>query len=157
MRYAVAIAVFFTLAALYANWIRPNMRETEWGQRFLARIEPFERIFYWKSETIFMARVKMLCGILLTIATQAGAIDITPIMPLVPDAWEPTVRVVWNALPMIATVVGWFDQSQRFDTTKPVELVAMRTDAPEEVKAAAETAEAVNKEVVAIAKQAGAV
>lgn len=163
MRWAVSIAVFFAVAAVYANWLRPYMRDaakldpSSRSAKFLDWIEPVERIAFWKSETIFMARVKMVTGFLLTAATQAGGIDITPLMPFIPDQYEGIITFVWNLMPLIVSAVGWFDQQQRFDTTKPVEIVAMRTDAPEAVKEAAAVADATNKETVEVIKQAGAV
>lgn len=150
MKWLVLLAVVTVLIALYVVWLRPMMRKTSWGASFLDWIEPVERKLWWKSETIFFARAKMFIGLLLTALTQLGTIDITPLMPFVPDQYEGVVKVAWNALPLIITVMGWVDEQLRKDTTKPLEIVAMRTDAPIEVKVAAAEADALNKQAAAV-------
>lgn len=153
----IALAVLTVLIALYVVWFRPWMRTTSWGAAFLDWIEPIERVLWRKSETILFARLKIVGGLLLTALTQLGAIDITPLMPFVPDQYEGFVLFVWNLLPLTLTVMGWIDEKLRKDTTKPLEIVAMRTDAPEEVKIAAAEAEVASAKAVMSAVEAKAV
>lgn len=157
MTWLVLLTLISILIALYVVWFRPWMRTTGWGVRFLNWVEPIERVLWWKSETILWARLQMVTGLLLTLLTQAGSIDITPLMPFVPDAYEPLVKVIWNALPLTITIMGWINERLRKDTTKPLEIVAMRTDAPVEVKVAAAEAELKSAEAVEAVKDAKAV
>lgn len=157
MKLLVALTFVIALIAIYVLWGRPWMRTTAWGKSFLDWIEPIERKLWWKSETILWARLQIVVGFLLTALTQAGTIDITPLMPFVPDEWEPTVKVFWNALPMIITAMGWINEKLRKETTKPLEIVAMRTDAPIEVKVAAAQAEIATAEATAAVVESKAV
>ena len=107
-----------------------------------------------------MARLKMLIGLLLTLATQLGSIDITPLMPFVPDAWEPAVRVIWNMMPMTIVAIGWLDEQLRKETGKPLELVALPEQKPPEVAAVVARVDAVNAAAVTavqVAKAEGTV
>lgn len=134
MRFLFWVAVVVALGLLWSLWGRNWLKARGWGwsNAFFAWIEPIEIRLWKNSKTIFVARLKMLTGLLLTLGTQLGAVDITPLMPFVPDAWEPAVRIVWNFLPLTITVLGWMDESLRKQTTEPLEVVA----APEAVKAA---------------------
>jgi hypothetical protein len=157
MKWLIGLTVATVAITVYVVWLRPLMRETRFGKWLLDHVEPIERALWMKSETILFARLKIVMGLLLTALTQMGGIDIKPLMPLVPDAYEPIVLFIWNLLPLTLTVMGWIDEKLRKDTTKPIEIVAMRTDAPEAVKAAAADAEAVTKDAVAAAVEAKAV
>jgi hypothetical protein len=157
MKFLIGLTAIIAFVALYVVWLRPLMRRTAWGAAFLERIEPLERALWWKSETILWARSKIVTGLLLTVLTQAGSIDITPLMPFVPDAAEPFVKFAWNLLPLVIAAMGWIDERLRKETTKPLEIVAMRTDAPIEVKVAAAEADAANANAVAAAQEAKAV
>lgn len=147
------LAIGSAALVIYAVYARPFLRGQPWAQGFFALVEPIETFLFKKSETILLARTKMLLGLLLTILTQAGNIDITPLMPLVPDNWEPILRVIWNMIPMIITVVGWFDQQLRYDTTKPVEMVALPQEKTPEQAAVVAKAEEATAEVKAIVKE----
>lgn len=153
----VILLILAVLVAIYVVWGRPWMRTTVWGAAFLDWIEPIERKLWWKSETILWARLKIVTGLLLTALTQLGTLDITPLMPLVPDAYEGVVRIAWNTLPMVITVMGWIDEKLRKETTKPIEIVAMRTDAPAEVKEAAIAAVEANEAAKAAVVEAKAI
>lgn len=157
MKWLILLTVLTVGVALYVAWLRPLMRKTIWGAAFLDWIEPMERVLWWKSETILFARLKIVTGLLLTGLTQAGAIDITPLMPFVPDDIEPFVKFAWNMIPLTLTVMGWIDEKLRKDTTKPIEIVAMRTDAAPEAKAAAAALEVVTTDAVATVEAAKAV
>lgn len=134
MRFIFWIAVIVALALVWSLWGRNWLKARDWGwsNAFFAWIEPIEIRLWKNSKTIFIARLKILTGLLLTLGTQLGAVDITPLMPFVPDAWEPVVRIVWNFLPLTITVLGWMDEQLRKETTEPLEVVAT----PEAVKAA---------------------
>jgi Na+/proline symporter len=125
MKFLIGLAIVSVLFAIYVVWGRPWMRKAPWAQPFFAWIEPIEVALWWKSETVLKARAKMLLGLVLTLLTQIGTLDITPLMPLVPDQYEPMVTFAFNLLPMILTLGGWVDEKLRKDTTKPLEVVAL--------------------------------
>lgn len=154
MKWVIGITIFTVLLAAYVVAIRPMMQKTAWGQAFLAKIEPIERMLWWKSETILWARFKIAIGLLLTLLTQAGQIDIMPLMPFIPDQYEGFIKFLWNMLPLAITLIGWTDERLRKDTTKPLEVVAMRTDVPDEVKEKVAEAAAMAKAAVADVVQA---
>lgn len=153
MKWLVGLTVVTVLIALYVTVIRPWMRKTTWGRAFLDKIEPFERTVFQNSESLLWARFLAFLGSLLTLLIQIGQIDLSPIAPLLPEKW----RWIPQAAPMVLFVAGIIQERLRRDTTKPLEIVAMRTDAPESVKAAAADAEAVTKDAVAAAVEAKAV
>lgn len=126
---AVAVALAMAWSLWGRDWLKG--RGWRWSDAFFAWIEPIEIALFKNSKVIFMARLKMLTGLLLTLGTQLGSVDITPIMPFVPDAWEPTVQFLWNLLPLGLTIIGWMDEQLRKQTSLPLEVVA----APEVVKA----------------------
>lgn len=130
----LTILVIVAVALAWSLWGRNWLKARGWGwsDRFFAWIEPIEIRLWKNSKTVFIARLKMLSGLLLTVATQAGQIDITPLMPFVPDAWEPFVQILWNLLPLSLTLLGWMDEYLRTQTTEPLAVTA----APEAVKAA---------------------
>lgn len=136
-KFLIGLLIFGALVAIWVTIIRPVLRSEPWAEPFFLAIEPFELWVYKKSETILWARFKMLIGVILTTLTQIGAIDITPLMPFVPDEWEPLVRFGWNLLPMLITILGMIDERMRNDTTKPIELVAL-TEKEKEKPAVAE-------------------
>lgn len=156
------IYLFAALAVLafYALWGRTIAKRNAWRWPWLERwfkfVEPYEIILFKKSETILWARLKMLTGMLLTALTQLGSIDITPLMPFVPDKYEGIVRFAWNMLPLVITVVGWMDEKQRNETTKPIALVAVpEADMTPKVEAAIAKADAAKEAAVAVV-EAGA-
>lgn len=130
------ITILLIVAALlvWALWGREWLKSRGWGwsNAFFAWAEPIEIKLWKNSKVIFIARLKMLTGLLLTAGAQAGQINIEPLMPFVPDAWEGAVRVAWNMIPMSLTLLGWMDEYLRKQTTEPLEITA----APEAVKAA---------------------
>lgn len=161
MKFLTWILVVAALVTAYAVFLRPWLREQSWAQGYFRFVDPIELALWKKSETILFARVQIVLGLTITALTSAGAIDITPLMPLVPDAWEPVVLFAWNLLPLTLTVLGWISEKLRKDTTKPLELVAV-SEAEKEKPAVAEaiaTAEVAKIEAVAaveVAKVEGA-
>ena len=67
----------------------------------------------------------MVTGLVLTGLTQLGSIDLTPLMPFVPDKYAGYVHVAFNLLPMVISVMGALNERLRNRTTKPIELVAV--------------------------------
>lgn len=125
MKFAIFAALFIALVIFYAVKGRAWLKTKPWAQGFFAWVEPIEIALYKKSETILWARLKMLVGVTLTLLTQFGAIDITPIMPLVPDDWANYVRTAFGLLPLAITLMGMIDEKLRNATTAPIELTAL--------------------------------
>lgn len=150
MTILIIIAVISILFSFYVVWFRPWLRDKEWAKPFFRLIEPIEIALWSKSETILKARVKMAVGLLLTILTQIGTLDITPLMPVVPEKYQSAVRIAFNMIPTLLIIGGWVDQKLRQDTTKPLEVVAMPMDAPPEVKEIVEEAAKANKVAAAV-------
>lgn len=151
MRILIALAIITVALALYVVWVRPWMKTTTWGKAFLDKIEPMERRLWWNSETILWSRFKVFAG---TLLTALVGIDWNSVTPLIPEKY----RGIIMALPTILLAIdGLIGEKLRKETTKPLEIVAMRTDAPAEVKAAAAIAEVQTAQVVEAAKESGAV
>jgi len=125
MKILLPLALFVALLLFYALWGRDWMKATSWGASFLSWVEPVELFLFKKSETILVGRMLQGLGGLLTLLTQIGSIDITPLMPLVPDQYEGILRVFWNLLPMLITGLGWIVEKLRNSTTLPIEAVAV--------------------------------
>lgn len=153
MKLWLILSTVFILFALYALFGREWLKQQPWAQGFLAAIEPVEIALWSKSETILWARLKMLTGIVLTILTQAQVIDITPLLPFIPDKYDALVTHAWAMLPMIISVMGMMDEKLRRDTTKPLEVVALPEAVLTHPAVAAEVAKAAdaNDAVVAAA------
>ena len=152
MKTFILFIVCLTLfVMLYVTWLRPRLKRSQRGQRILAAIEPFERIVYWNSESMLWNRFKAALGAVLTTLV---AFDWSAVSPILPEKLRPFAM----AAPTIFLAIdGLIGEKLRRNTTKPLEVVAMRTDAPAEAKAAAAIATSATAEAVAIAKQTGAV
>lgn len=153
MKVLLPIAIIITILLVYVLWGRDWLKKQSWAQGFFAFVEPIEIFLYKKSETILLARSLSVLGAVLTVMTQLGSIDITPIMPLVPDQYEGFVRVTWNLLPLLITGLGMIVEKLRNSTTKPLELVAIPEAklTPEAVEAIA-VADMAKAEAVAAVK-----
>ena len=121
----IAAAVFALIVLWYALVGRAWLKQKPWAQGFFAAIEPIEIRLYKKSETILWARLKMLVGVALTVLTYLGTIDLTPLMPFVPEDHRATLQALFNLLPMVITLVGMADEKLRNTSTRPIELVAL--------------------------------
>ncbi len=152
------LSVIFLLTAIIFFYVligRSWLKAQPWTQGFFEWIEPYEIVLFKKSETILWARLKMFVGILLTMLTQLGALDLTPLMPLVPDQYEPAVRLIFNFLPLAITAVGLMDERLRNNTTEPIEITALPEKAiPVEVKEAVAQANEAKAEAVAVVEEA---
>lgn len=150
MKFLIIAAIIIALVLWYALQGRDWLKSKSWAEGFFVWIEPFEIALYKKSQTILFARFKMLIGVTLTALTSLGTIDLTPIMPFVPDQYEATLKAVFNLLPMIITIMGWMDEKLRNETTKPIELVAVaEKDITPQIAQAIESADATKAEAVA--------
>jgi hypothetical protein len=151
MTFLITAAILAALLLWYAVQGRAWLKRQSWAKGFFDWIEPIELALFKKSETLLFARLKIAVGVVLTVLTQVGSIDLTPIMPLVPDAYESYLRIAFNLLPLTITVVGMIDEHLRKTTTKPLELVAVSdTTAPPAVKAAIAEADAAKDQAVAV-------
>lgn len=151
MKMFIIFTVIVVLIALYALVGRAWLKRQGWAAGFFAAIEPIEIALWSKSETILWARLKMLVGVLLTIATQAGAIDITKLLPLIPDQYDNSVIIAFNMLPMTISLLGMIDEKLRRDTTKPLEVTALPDILPPKAAAIVAQAEAAKADAVAVA------
>lgn len=132
MMLLIGLAVLAVLVALYVVWLRPMLRKNK--SPVLETIEPVERALYLKSETLLWNRFKAGSGALL------GALlvfDWNAVTPIIPEKYRPYITA---AIPILIFVDGLIGDWLRKDTTLPIEVVAMRTDAPPEVKAEAAAA-----------------
>ena len=93
--------------------------------RFFAAIESIEIVGWKKSRTLLWARFKVVLGLFLTALTQLGEIDLTPLMPLVPEKYQGIVQVGFNLLPMVISAAGAIEERLRRVTTAPLEIVAL--------------------------------
>lgn len=135
-------AVVFTtiLVALWVGVLRPWLRPKPWMRWLFDAIEPVERALWLKSESIMWARWLTFTGTFLTVLANFDPSSLDTLMvfaPMLPESWQPYATGIVRVLPMVVTLAGLLQERLRRDTTKPLEVVAMRTDAPPEVKAAA--------------------
>lgn len=148
-------AGLFAFLLWYALSGRAILKTKPWAQKFFAHIEPAETLLYRKSETILWARFKMLTGVSLTVMTQIGMIDITPIMPFVPDQYAGPVRIAFNLLPLIITIIGMVDEKLRNATSQPIEITELPAKAiTPKIAEAIAMADATKNEAVAVVKEA---
>ena len=161
----VALVVLVTLYVLFGRELLKDIEArqeaapdgSQWAVKWFDFWEPIEIYLWRKSETILFARLKVFVGALLTLLTQAGAIDLTPIMPFFPEKHRVWLQFAFNCIPLTITVLGLMDEKLRRETTKPLELVAIREeDVPPEIRAAIIAAEAAKKQAVAEVKLAKA-
>lgn len=120
-----AVIVLGALVGWYALKGRAWLKTKPWAQGFFAWIEPIEIFLYKKSTTILWARFKMLIGGLLSILTIMGEIDLTPIMPLVPEQYQFWLATFFKVLPVAVIAIGWVDQGLRNQTSLPIEIVSL--------------------------------
>ncbi len=156
MKYVVILLILAVLI-WYALDGRARLKAKPWAKGFFDWIEPIEIFLYKKSETILLARLKMLTGVLLTVLTYLGTIDLTPLMPFVPDEWEGMAHALFNLIPLTVSLLGLMDERLRNTTTTPIEIVAL----PEKAKTPAiqeaiAMADSTKQEAVQVVKNAGA-
>lgn len=151
---ALAAAIFF--AVVYALWLRPWLKRQQWAQPFFAWVEPLEIALFKNSETILFARLKVAVGLLLAALTYLSTTDISPILPLLPEAWRGHAQAIIALLPLLLSLVGMADERLRYTTTKPVELVALPLESkpiPPQVAIAVAEADMAKEAAVEVVKQ----
>jgi hypothetical protein len=160
MKILIVLAVITGLLLLYALWGRDWLKSKSWAQGFFAFIEPVEIFIFKKSETILVARSLQGLGAIMIVLSWLGEIDLTPIMPLVPEKYQPYVHAASTFLPLVLNGLGAIVERLRNQTTKPIELVAVADKVVAENPVLAETiakadelkVEAVAVTVVAVAE-----
>jgi hypothetical protein len=125
MKFLLPIAVIIAFLLVYILWGRDWLKKQSWAQGFFAWVEPIEIALFKKSETILFGRLLTGLGAVLTLLTQLGSIDITPLMPFVPEKYHALVQFGWNLLPLTISGLGLMVEKLRNSTTKPIELVAV--------------------------------
>ena len=137
MMLLLAIGLPTLVILAYVLGGRSWLKRRPWAAGFFAKIEPIEIALWRKSETLLWARFQQVLGVVLTLLTQIGTLDLSPLFPLLPEQykWLP------SCLPLILTVIGRVEEWNRLNTTKPVELVDVPDKAPPAVAAALEKAE----------------
>jgi hypothetical protein len=125
MKTLVVLAVITGLILWYALWGRDWLKSKPWAHGFFEFIEPVEILLFKKSETLIVARTLQALGAILTALTWIGNIDITPILPLVPEKYTAIVQAVFSFLPLVLNGLGAIVERLRNQTTKPLELVAV--------------------------------
>jgi len=125
MKFLIPLALFVAVLLWYAIQGRDWLKTKPWAEGFFAWIEPIEIVLFKKSPTILFARLKIVTGLALTALTQVGAINLTPIMPFVPEKYQSWVNFAINSIPLAISLIGMADEWLRNRTTRPVELVAI--------------------------------
>lgn len=155
MTLAIILILVALLLTWYALWGRDWLKSKPWAAGFYAWVEPYEIFLFKKSQTILFARLKIVSGLILMGLTQAGTINLSPFMPLVPEQYQFYVNVAVNSLPIALSVMGWFDEQLRNKTTLPIEVVAVaEKDVTPKVAAAVMLLEDVKVEAVQAAVEA---
>lgn len=142
-----AFLIFFTVLVVVCVWYalqgRAWLKSKPWAQRFFAWIEPAEILLFKKSETILFARAQQVIGVLLTVLTYAGSIDLSSIKAMAP----PKIQWLFDMLPLAITALGMINEYLRNRTTKPVEVVA----APAAISPQAQAVVAAAEDATAVA------
>lgn len=149
------VANLVALLVVYAVWGRSWLKRQPWAQGFFAWVEPIELVLFRKSETILFARLKMLTGLILAGLTMVGTIDLTPLLPFVPEQHKWIATLLPTLLPLVISMMGGIDEWLRNKTTKPIELVAV-SEAKMSTQTAqvVEMAEAAKAQAIASVEQA---
>jgi hypothetical protein len=125
MTILIILAILTALLLWYALQGRAWLKTKPWADSFFAWIEPVEIALFKKSETLLVARLLSFLGVILTFLTQIGSIDVTPIIPFVPEKYAMSVQIGFGCLPLLISGLGFIVERLRNLTTKPIELVAV--------------------------------
>ena len=136
------LLIITVLIVLWVTVVRPLIRNKPFAKPFFDWIEPYERALYKKSEAIAWARFQQFIGILITLLAAIGALDVSIVVPVVPESVQPYV-------PLTITISGFIAEQLRRDTTKPLEVVA--APATPAVEAAVAKVDEANKEAKVVA------
>lgn len=144
----ILLAVITSLVALYVIWGRNWLKAKTWpwSKRFFEITEPIEILLWQKSETILWSRFLQLLGAVAAGLTWFGALDVTPIVMLVPEKYQPWLM----AAPFVAvTLAGIISELLRRSTSKPLEIVAVPDNASPVIQAEVQKAQDAKEEAVA--------
>lgn len=146
------IAGLSTLVALYVIGGRKWLKSRPWMVWLYQSplVQWVELRAFKKSESILWGRFLQALGYGLSFVASFGGIDLTPLAAVLPDGWSWVVPVT----PLIIALAGHIQVQLRLETTKPIELVALPDAVPPDVAQAADTANAVNAQAVAVVTQA---
>lgn len=145
--------------ALWSGLIRPWLRKKPWWTEHffnLPLIEWIEINVYRKSETLAWGRWLAFVGTAITTIAQFDPATAQTLVQMFEPVLPESMKWVAKAIPMVITLAGLFTTMQRRDTTKPLEMVEIASDAPVEAKQAAHVAEMTTKAAVADIKAATA-
>lgn len=123
MKTLIILALITALLLWYALQGRDWLKSKPWAAGFFAWVEPIEIVLFKKSQTILFARLLSGLGVVLTMLQQFNGIDLTPILPFVPEKYQSFLTIGVNCLPLLISAVGWMVEKLRYATTKPIELV----------------------------------
>jgi len=115
---SVAIATVVVLA--YALVGRTALKRLPHAAPLFEKIEPVERALWRKSETILWARFQQFIGLLTTLLSLVGIIDLSPYMVFVPERHRYWVQAV---PPMAVSLNGLITEILRRSTSKPLQEV----------------------------------
>jgi hypothetical protein len=159
MTILILAAAFVAFLLWYALHGRDWLKQQPFAQGFFEFVEPIEILLFKKSETILFARTLSGLGVVLTFLQQFDGINLAPILPLVPEAWQGVVTIAAGCLPLVISLLGMVVEWLRNRTTKPIELVAVPdkvvAENPAVAKAVAQ-AEVSKDAAVAVAAEAKA-
>jgi hypothetical protein len=125
MKTLLILALITALLLWYALQGRDWLKSKSWAMPFFEWIEPIEILAFKKSQTILAARTLSGLGVALTTLQQFNGIDITPILPFIPEEYRTIVTAAVGCLPLIISAIGWMMERLRYTSTKPIELVAV--------------------------------
>lgn len=160
MKTLITLAIITSILLWYALSGRDWLKSKPWANGFFEFFEPIEILLFKKSETILVGRLLQVLGGILTFLTFVGSIDLTPILPLVPEKYQAMVNGIFSCLPLVLNGLGAIIEWLRNRTTKPIELVEIPDKVVAENPRVAEAvamADATKKEAVAVTTVAVAV
>lgn len=123
--YLLGAVVLFVVAYTLA---RPWLKTKPWAARYFEVVEVAEIAIFKKSETILFARLKIVTGVALVLLTEAGHVDITPLLPFLKEEHRAWVASALSLLPLILSALGMVDEYLRKRTTQPLADVAAKDE-----------------------------
>jgi hypothetical protein len=153
MKTLIILSLITALLLWYALQGRDWLKK-KGAVKFFAWVEPIEILLFKKSQTILAGRTLQGLGVALTALQQIDGIDITPILPIIPEEYRTFATTAVGCLPMIISAIGWMMEKLRYTNTKPVGLVALPDKLVAEnpvLREAVAMADATKVEAVAVA------
>lgn len=155
--FLACVVILVCLIVLYAMWLRPKLKTTAWGARFLAWVEPVEVTLFKKSETILMGRLLWVGGLFVSlydgIATFAHSLDMTPLTTRILDLFHVPQDLRGLTVSGFLMAIGLMINNLRSKITKPLSLVEVpESKITSEQAAAIERADVVTAEAVQTVK-----